>query len=99
MSPLDTKEECPMDPKRSYVIKKEKMEVIALTDYYRIEGLAHFIPQARISDFMNRTDIEFIPLTDAKISDRKSGEEIAYAKFLSLNKSDVTIMIPKSELG
>jgi len=87
----------PLDPRRSFVIKKDRMEIIALTDHFRIEGVAHFIPQARVSDFMNRTDINFVPLTNALLYDRTTGEKIMEAKFFCLNKMDVVILIPKDE--
>ena len=90
---------CTLDPRRSFVIKKDQMQVIALTDRFRVEGTAHFIPQARISDFMNRADIHFIPLTDATLSDLKTGERIYAASFFCLNKSDVVVMIPKDDLA
>lgn len=89
---------CPLDPRRSFVIKKDHMEIVALTSHYRAEGIAHFIPQARISDFMNRTDIHFVPLTDAVLSDRATGQKILSAKFFCLNKAEIVVLIPKDDI-
>ena len=89
----------PQDVRKSYVIRKDRMEIIALTDFFRTEGTAHFIPRARMSDFMNRPDINFIPLTDAIVYSKDDGTTIFKTSFLCLNKADVTILTLKGELA
>ena len=88
-----------VDPRRSYVIKKARMDIVVFTDVFMIEGTAHFIPRARLSDFMNRTDINFVPLTAAVVYNREDGAKVFESDFLCLNKSDITILSPKQDMS
>lgn len=72
-------------------IPKEKIHIVALTREYRIEGITHRIPNARLSDLMNRVDLPFLPVTDAIVYNL-DGREIMKAGFLSLNKSHVVVI-------
>ena len=75
-------------------IKKEKMNVIIMTESFQIEGTVYLIPRARLSDFMNRPDTPFIPMTNVTVNTLQGGEYIK-TEFLSLNKSKVTFISVK----
>jgi len=74
-----------------YVIKKERARVVAWTRQFRIDGVVHFIPKARISDLLNRQDIAFIPMTDVVLYDA-DGKEVLRTEFLAVNKEQITVL-------
>ena len=75
-------------------IKKEKMNVVIMTERFMIEGTVYLIPRARLSDFMNRPDSPFIPMTEVVVH-TLDGSEYIRTDFLSLNKSKITFISVK----
>ncbi len=73
------------------LIRKEKAQVVAWTSQFRIEGTAHKIPKARISDLLNRQDILFIPMTDVVLYSTDD-REILRSNFLAVNKNQITVL-------
>ena len=74
-----------------YVIRKERAKVVAWTNHFRIEGMVHCIPKARVSDLLNRQDISFLPMTDVVLYDL-NGKEVFRSDFLAVNKDQITIL-------
>lgn len=72
-------------------IPKEKVGIVALTEQFRIEGTTHYVPQARLSDLMNRPDVPFLPVTDASVYTHE-GALVMQAAFVSLNKSRIVLI-------
>jgi hypothetical protein len=79
-------------------IKGYRIEVEILTDIYKITGTL-FVPlagvgvySARLSDFLNNTDKQFLALTDAKVEALPEPNEKLEAPFLAVNKSVVTMV-------
>lgn len=75
----------------SSVIKKDRAEVIILTDQYRIEGTVHLVPKARLTDFLNRPDNHFIPMTNVVVYSQ-NGQEHYRTDYLALNKTKITFL-------
>jgi hypothetical protein len=79
-------------------IKGYRIEVEILTDIYKIRGTL-FVPlagvgvySARLSDFLNNPEKQFLALTDAKVEALPEPNEKLEAPFLAVNKSVVTMV-------
>lgn len=77
-------------------IRKERVEVVVLTHRFRIEGTAHFFQKTRVSDFLNRPDIAFIPMTEAVVYTLE-GQEVSRHVFLCVNKAEIVLLTPRQE--
>jgi len=91
----EEKKELLEDERPAPVIRKDTFNVLVLTARYRIEGTVHLLRKSRLSDLMNRTDFNFLPLTDVVMYDCATGETVLESRFLCLNKSDITVVTPK----
>lgn len=87
---------------RKYPIKSNKvnLKVVVFTADTKVIGTIH-IPGGRLTDFLNskgasETEL-FIPITDASIYPRDSDNLLYYAKFLSINKEQVTLIFPTED--
>jgi hypothetical protein len=63
------------DPQSQADLRQER--ILLETDRQRIVGLVTLPPegyQSRFSDFLNRTDVAFLPLVDVEITSLESGE-------------------------
>jgi Family of unknown function (DUF6812) len=83
-------------PRESMGMKKEEVEVVLFTRNFRIEGVAHFLKRARVSDFLNRPDTHFIPMTNVVVY-TLGGEEVSRSLFSCVNKSEIVMMSPREE--
>ncbi len=79
-------------------IDKESFEVVILTVSLKIVGTVHRLPQERLTDFMTKSNSDYLPVTDATIFFLSDDRMIAKTKFLSLNRKDVTLILPSSEM-
>ncbi|MBE7558112.1 hypothetical protein HS125_03850 [bacterium] len=77
-------------------MKKERVEVVVLTHRFRIEGTAHFFQKTRVSDFLNRPDVAFIPMTEVVLSTLE-GRELSRHMFMCVNKSEIVLLAPREE--
>jgi hypothetical protein len=68
------------------------------TDRYRIVGDVTLPPegyQSRFSDLLNRSDLPFIPITNAQVTPLEGGEAERH-RFLALGKAHVRVAYPLS---
>ncbi len=79
-------------------IDKELSEVVILTGHLRIVGIIHTLPQERLTDFMADSTTLYLPVTNASVYNLSDGSLIAKTNFLSLNRNDVGVIIPASEI-
>ncbi len=79
-------------------IDKDSIEVTILTPTMKIVGTIYTLPQERLTDFMAESTTSTLPVTDASIFTLADGKLIAKTKFLSLNRKDVTIIFPSTEI-
>ena len=75
---------------------KEKVPVIVLTTFYRLEGDMHVVPGGRLLDEINR-ERGFIPLTNATLFDPVSGQPVDTLEFIAVNKELVLMVAPVNE--
>ncbi len=80
----------------SLTMRKERVEVVILTNRFRIEGMAHFFQKTRVSDFLNRPDVAFIPMTEVVLSTLE-GRELSRHMFMCVNKSEIVLLTPRQE--
>ncbi|MEW6379037.1 MAG: hypothetical protein AB1611_05460 [bacterium] len=84
---------------RKYPIKSKKLslKVVIFTSDTKIIGIIH-IPGGRLTDFLNskgNAESElFIPITDASIYPKDSDNMLYFAKFLSINREQITFIFP-----
>ena len=75
--------------------------VIVETDRYRIEGkltLPREGYRSRLSDFLNRGDLDFIPLVNAEIGSMNGGGGIAGTRsFIAVARTHVQLAYPFHE--
>lgn len=79
-------------------IDKELFEVVIITEHLKITGVIHTLPQERLTDFMSDASAANLPVTDAAIYNLSDGALVAKTNFLCLNRDDVTIIFPASDL-
>lgn len=79
-------------------IDKESIEVVIMTSTLKIVGTIYTLPQERLSDFMGESNVNNLPVTNASIYNLADGTFIARTRFLSLNRDDVTVVFPSSEM-
>ncbi|MBA3709669.1 MAG: hypothetical protein H0W83_12715 [Planctomycetes bacterium] len=72
----------------------ETTAVVIFTDSYRIDGRIALMPDARLTDFI-RTVKDFIPVTDAVVSD-KQGKRLFATSFLDVGREYVELIVPTS---
>jgi len=53
--------------------------------------------RSRLSDFLNRGDVNFIPLTDANISERFNGHQTVHRDFIAVAREHVQLAYPDGE--
>lgn len=75
-------------------LRKEHVPVRIRSTVGEIEGVAHFFSGARISDYLNRPDIQFLPLTDVVVHDSHGGKDQSFP-FLALNKNEIIYLVPR----
>lgn len=66
--------------------------VVIHTATEKIEGTAHVLSDSRLLDLLNRRDDNFIPISDAKLFDLKSGQLLFSTNFLAVNKNQVILI-------
>jgi hypothetical protein len=70
---------------------RRQERVLLETDRQRIIGLVTLPPegyQSRFSDFLNRTDVMFLPLVDAEITPLDGGETMT-REFVAIGKPHI----------
>jgi len=84
---------------RKYTIKSNKvnLKVVVITSDMKVIGTIH-LPGGRLTDFLNskgasETEL-FIPITDASIYPKDSDDLLYFAKFLGINKEQITLIFP-----
>lgn len=88
-----------MNDSQSQVDRRQE-RVLLETDRQRIVGLVTLPPegyQSRFSDFLNRTDVTFLPLIDAQITPLDGGEMMTQ-EFVAVGKSHIRFAFSLEEL-
>ena len=76
-------------------VHKDKVDVVILTRGYRVEGEIYMMGHMRFTDFINvQPDKDFIPVTNAKVSQISQPKDIVTTKYLALNRHEITMIYP-----
>ena len=78
-------------------IEREKREVVAILDEYRIEGKIHLPPGGRISDFFNIPKKSMV-MTDARVFLHRDDRLLYHIGFIVLNRELVAGIFPQDEM-
>jgi hypothetical protein len=87
--PLRADKHAMNDPQSQVDLRQER--VLLQTDRQRIVGLVTLPPegyQSRFSDFLNRTDVAFLPLVDVEITPLDGGETMKQ-DFVAVGKAHI----------
>lgn len=85
-------------PDEPVKVIKEPTEVVIYLQDARIEGTVYLPIGSRLSDFINDKDIQFIPITDAKVIPLKEKEKSYNVDFMDLNKNYIISIIPRNSI-
>src|SRR5262245_58626834 len=89
-----------MDKNSKEQLKRERVWVF--TDKDLIEGTLFQPQDIRLSDAVNapsaQRDRPYMALTDATVTRIETGQEILSSRFLLVSRSQVVVMMPKSEV-
>ena len=75
--------------------------VVLETEHQRITGDLHLPREgyrSRLSDYLNRGDDQFVPLSNAQIHSLNGGGQSEEREFLAVARNHVTLAYPASEL-
>ncbi len=75
-------------------VEKEKFHAIIFIGRFKVEGVIHLLPQERVTDFLDSAETEFLPVTCATVYNVDTGDELHFAKFMSLNKKEIQVICP-----
>lgn len=77
--------------------KTNKVDVEIFTNNLKIIGFAHLRPDSyrgRLTDLLNEQNLNFLPVTDAKVFRRDTEEIIYKTDCIALNKDLIEAVIP-----
>ena len=72
--------------------QKDTKRVALYIDDWRIEGDLFILAESRLTDALNSKAKDFIVIGNAKITDARSGEFIAEADYLDVNRIQITLV-------
>ena len=75
-------------------LKKDRVPVTIYTTSYKIVGEVHCLPVLRLTDMMNDTSQNFLPVTNVNIFDQSGEEIVTKLDFLTINKNHITMLCP-----
>jgi len=71
--------------------KDRQTVIVILKDNVRLYGTAHLVRNQRLLDLLNITDQPFLPLTDVRMFDEQTGQELD-TDFVAVNKSEILLL-------
>ena len=79
--------------------QKERLKVIIYTHNHKVRGEVHLYENSRLTDILNAdtANKDFLPVTDAEITDMKSGKS-QEVSFLSINRTHIEIVMEDDEV-
>ena len=82
------------DSKRDQQLWKQKNRqdvIVVLKDNVRLYGTAHLVPNQRLLDLLNLVDQPFLPMTDVKMFDEETGQDLE-TDFVAVNKAEILLL-------
>jgi hypothetical protein len=85
------------------VLVQHRFERISIqTPRHRIVGVATLASdgyRSRLSDLLNAPDRDFIPLTDATVTELDGDHEVTQHDFVAVHRQHVVFAVPLGEVG
>ena len=82
------------DSKRDQQLWKQKDRqdvIVVLKDNVRLYGTAHLVRNQRLLDLLNLADQPFLPLTNVKMFDEETGQDLE-TDFVAVNKAEILLL-------
>jgi len=82
------------DSKRDQQLWKQKDRqdvIVVLKDNVRLYGTAHLVRNQRLLDLLNLADQPFLPLTNVKMFDEETGQDLE-TEFVAVNKAEILLL-------
>ncbi len=82
------------DSKRDQQLWKQKDRqdvIVVLKDNVRLYGTAHMVRNQRLLDLLNLADQPFLPLTNVKMFDEETGQDLE-TEFVAVNKAEILLL-------
>jgi len=71
--------------------KDRQSVIVVLKDNVRLYGTAHLVRNQRLLDLLNIADQPFLPLTDVKMFDEETGQDLE-TEFVAVNKAEILLL-------
>lgn len=81
----------------AHKVDKNTSSAIIYTKNFLITGSVHVLAHERLSDLLDASNKNFLPITDATIYTVTDNKIVGRTKFLSLNKNEIVIIYPKDD--
>jgi len=75
-------------------VAKDNMRVRIYIGTWQVECEFYFLVDSRLTDALNRKNEDFIPVTDAEVSDATTGRLLFKAPFMDLSRQGVLAVCP-----
>jgi hypothetical protein len=78
-------------------VEHRRQRILLETDRHRIRGTVHLSRdgyRSRVSDLLNASERDFLPLTEATVEPLGGGEAPASHAFLAVQRSHVVFVVP-----
>jgi hypothetical protein len=78
-------------------VEHRRQRILLETGRHRIRGTVHLSPdgyRSRITDLLNATEREFLPLTDVTVEPLDGGEGTQSHGFMAVQRSHVVFVVP-----
>lgn len=76
---------------------KDKVRCVVVAEGWHIEGDLHVLAGSRLTDNLNSRSKDFIAMTNAVVSDAKSGLELYRPSYLAVHRNSIAVIFPLAE--
>lgn len=78
---------------------KDRIRVVVVMSFYRIEGDIHLLAGSRLTDALNSKAKDFFALTDAKVFRAGDDELVFQPSYLAINRESIACIFPLEEVA
>lgn len=76
---------------------KDTIQVMIVTDMFRIEGTLHVLTGSRLTDALNSKSKDFLAVTEAKIFALADDQLIYTPNYIAVNRDSIACIFPTEE--
>lgn len=73
---------------------KDKVRCVMVVGQWRVEADLHVLSGSRLTDALNSKAKDFIAVTDAKVFEMVSGQQIFAPEYLAVNRDTISVIFP-----